>query len=251
VLVEQAQIRDLAALQGWIAWRTDPLLDIPSRDQDPDPGTRKRRLREAFDRAERWPPRLFTDEADAILGTPEGTLALLAVILRKQQPELADDELVRLAVDATPEEWRQVERIFFGTHPADEILREIDPEWFEDQGTPDWPAIFEDISQARNWTYQQIGELYLSQVECIRSGGEKKDWSKDLPPGLDPDGRAAYLAAQKAKWYDPDELDPTTSGSPPDGGASAQEENQADTKDDRSDGLGPKHPQEDARPDHH
>jgi hypothetical protein len=191
--VIQFQLKDLAALQGFIEQCVPhPLRELPPAWLDADPDSRPARLRAAYEEAGRWPPRFGTPEGGRLLATPEGTLFFALLALRKCRPETSVGEVVEAVAAASPPELGGVSRAVYGVSPWRAVADEIDP---DDEGPArlcDWARAFYTFAERYGWTPQQVGELYLGQWRVLASEGRGEARGKIL--------RGESLRAAAARW---------------------------------------------------
>jgi hypothetical protein len=170
--VMELRLCDLADLQGWLADQVPhPLAGVPPAWADPDPATRPDRLKAAWRRAREWPPKLGTPQAGEVLGTPAGLVAFVLVCLRRCDPSVTATDAAEVAAKMGPAEWATLRRIAWGRQPWEELREELDPSAAEDPGPPpDWAEGFQDLAATTGWTFEQIGELTVTQYRIARSG---------------------------------------------------------------------------------
>lgn len=201
-VVEQLQLRDLADLQAWLADEAaDPMADLPSRDFDPEPATRRKRVLAAWQAMKTYPPAYGTDEAADRLSSPAGRAAFVYVVLAKRNAITAE-EAVDVARGMSSAEWRSLRRAAYSSTAWKELAREIDPDFDPDPHPDapkpkpyDWIEAFETLSANRGWTYDQIGNLYLSQWRAISSGGRSESYRSERREG---ESAKEHMARTKA-----------------------------------------------------
>lgn len=171
--VAELRLRDLADLQGWLADQAPhPLRDVPPERLDPEPETRRARLQAAWKAARDWPPRLGSEDAAALLESPAGRVAFVAVCLRRCDPSVTAEDAATVAAAMDAAEWANLRRVAWGLQPWRELQGELDPTSLDapDAGPPDWTEAFHEIAGRTGWTFDEIGALTLGQYRAIRSG---------------------------------------------------------------------------------
>jgi hypothetical protein len=171
--VQELRLRDLADIQGWLADQVPhPLAGLPPAWADPDPDTRRARLWAAWRAARDWPPRLGTAAAADVLATPEGLVLFTLVCLRRCDDQVDATSAASIAAGMAPEEWASLRRVAWGRQPWEELRDELDPDATADSDgpPPDWCEAFHEVAERTGWTFEQIGELTVSQYRVIRSG---------------------------------------------------------------------------------
>jgi len=196
------RLRDLAALERWLALAApDPLRDLPPREADPAPATRRRRLAAARDAAASWPPRLGTPAAAELLETGRGAVAYLWILLSRHQ-DLTVARARDLAGRLTAAEWAALDRIAWGEPPLEAILREVDPEAFggDPEAAPrDWGETIDRLARERGWTYAEVGELTLAQLACAERHGRPRQPGGAIASAED---LAEHLERHRRRWGD-------------------------------------------------
>lgn len=148
-----------------------------------------RRLRTIIRAVDGWPPLLTSQQADQmLLGTVAGRLLWLTILLERTNPGFTANDAQRVLERMTGEEWLAIQAIAYADLPADWLSRLMDVPPVRGGPRKTWGEFWERLSTERGWTYAQIGELYLSQVEVIAAGGR-------MTPGAITKGQ--YNAA----WY--------------------------------------------------
>jgi len=115
-----------------------------------------------------WPPRMGSRLTTDLLNTPEGIYSYLWHPLRQTHPRLKFSVVLRLADEMTAEDWCSYESAIWGDRP------------WECDAPPRKPTL--DINNGRNWgltvknlvarwriPFQEIGELYISQVDFLEA----------------------------------------------------------------------------------
>jgi hypothetical protein len=170
------RVRDLADLeQIGRAMLPDVLSTLPP--QDVDTPEHRRTLKEALDIAEKGQPGWNDAELRAaVLQCDAGLLTLLRAALRSH--DIAHANVPKLAMGLTPDQWAAVMRVAFGGDAASEILRRIDLligcPLVGGAGIP-WVEAVCDLCREFGYTPEQAGELTLTQVSLLRSGGKRPD----------------------------------------------------------------------------
>lgn len=181
-------LRDMAMLQAYVNARIpDPvavaLQDIAKRGLRNRP--RHRRLAEAYEQAETWPPRYGSAEADAVLSTPAGRMFLLSLIADRSG--WTADQLTELCETLDAESLDRLELAAFGADPLDVAAALMGLNDQADDSDPiNWAEAFADCADATGWTFDDIASMTIGQWLAYRSRG-KVDRTVTRPPGVDPD----------------------------------------------------------------
>lgn len=186
--VGELQIRDLAGIQLWLQERTPHPLELIRADLDGLEGEeRLQALRAAWRESQDWPPRWDTPKGKELLGTAEGVSAILTLILSKHQ-ELTSQEIGHIVATITPEEFSAVKRIAYALDPTDELVDLIlGDEKDEDYSKPqkdDLAELVHGLAVTHGWTYEQIGEMTLSQFGAALRHGKPREMRGAVPPGV-------------------------------------------------------------------
>lgn len=174
----ELRLVDLAELQAWLELAAPhPLAGLPHVANDPDPATRRARLVVAWHAAKEWPPVYGSDAARDLLASPGGAVAFVWLCLRRHQPDTPLDEAANVAAAMTAEEWRELRRVAYGVPIWRQLIGELDPEWSDSPANAiEWGEAFERLSADRGWTYEQIGEMTLSQWRNYCTGGKPPEY---------------------------------------------------------------------------
>lgn len=203
-LVWPLRLRDVATLQAWLRIAAPSplalaLADIASGGLEGK--ARHRRLREAYDLAEAWPPRYGSPEADRRFATHEGICFFLSVVAERSR--WTPDELAEVLAKITRDEYAALARSAFGPDPLDELGRLMglydEPEADEDAPRDDlnWAEAFAEAAEATGWTFDQVADLTVPQWVAFRSGG-KPARAAEIPPGMTV---ADYSRRQHRRFY--------------------------------------------------
>lgn len=161
--VSQLQVRDLAALQGFLEIQLPhPLEAIRDKLPGLPPDERDRLLIRAYRAARSYPPLVFDGEFTRVFSTISGTAMFLGLLLRKHQ-DVGVSRLLEVATTISPEEYTAVNRVAYAADPQDELERLMADE--EDSVSPprdDWGAMIDELARSHGWTYDVIGDLVVS-----------------------------------------------------------------------------------------
>lgn len=213
VMVSEFRLRDIADLQAILdeEW-ADPIEDVPlvlppdPAPQDAAAGDKERFLRlvPLYERAESGPPAYGTAAGNAYFATPEGGACLLWVAGRRHTPGLDPATAAKLYVEATPDEFARVWRIAHGVASLKAIEGML---WSclpgghgdaPDHGKPaTWAEMIDELARARQWTYEDVYNLTLSEWIYARNGGKVPETTRRAGPGQD----AAALARLQREWW--------------------------------------------------
>lgn len=183
--LSELRLVDLAELQAWLELAgPHPLAGLPCTENDDDQATRPARLRAAWRAAKEWPPIYGSNESRDLLASPGGIVAFVWLCLRRNHPEIELDEAAEVAAAMTAENWRELRRIAYGVPIWRQLIGELDPEWSDSPANSiDWGRAFEELSAERGWTYEQIGEMTLSQWRNYCTGGKPAQYRAQPRPG--------------------------------------------------------------------
>jgi hypothetical protein len=112
--VSPLNFKDFGVLQGWIKDRSPhPVSAIRGHLEGLTESQQAVLLKAAAAMALKWPPRVGSEEANALLGTPEGLTFQLWVVLNKHQA-IAIEEVEELMGSITEEEYVRQSEIVEG-----------------------------------------------------------------------------------------------------------------------------------------
>jgi hypothetical protein len=213
-IAHELQLVDVAFLERWVARNVPgPLVGLPPLTTDPDPSTRKRRLRAAYEAAKAWPPKYGSELFRAAINTFEGRTVFLRRVLRG----LSRDHAFALVAAMTPEEWEALDQVASPSEPIAAIIAELDPDPpRRTEGDPiDWGRALMGLVRL-GLTPREAGKLTISQAIAILSRGAAPQYDKPVEGGLpkaevrrrilatrDPDEQPALLEA----WAEMDRLE--------------------------------------------
>ncbi len=181
VVARELRIGDLAQLQAWLEESDpDPMDGLPPAWADPDPETRPARLAAAWEAAETWPPRLFSEAGAALLATPAGMAFLMSLCVVSLRGDLV--RILEILPDVAPVEWSAFERIAWGITPRAALAAELAPDrsparavdWFK---ALDWATSAEGgagLSRA------EFAALTLSEWRALGTGGKDPEHSPEF-----------------------------------------------------------------------
>lgn len=117
----------------------------------------------------RYPP-LYSGYRDA-----RELLDFLQRLLSRHQ-EFTQEDAINLAMDITGEELKILDKLAFNDTPRDQLIRFLTPPkdsnpW---ERADDWGEILDRIAQVYRWTYDQIGDLTISQFQTACRAGKLK-----------------------------------------------------------------------------
>lgn len=211
--VSAVRLGDIAKLDAWLESKSPSLDNLypPSFATDPEPSTRKRRLRAARHLAWDWPIRWGSEASGPVLASNEGLARWLEIILDRHNKEVPADEIAELASSMDEDDWNRLDRATWPPDPWREITRIAEREAGvrddeeEENSAPNWEEIVADIMGAYGLSFDGIANLTLAQLGILRRRGQVAGMT-----GGAHIARALVEAQRKrlAVWYDPDELGP-------------------------------------------
>jgi hypothetical protein len=182
------QLRDLAALEGWIAVqaghplegervRVRALRHAAGGDYRTQESPQSRAYADFLweyqylrDDPHCWPPGLLSDLGQQYLATPEGMVEFLFVLLSRTNPGWDRVKLAALVKYIDLESWLALEADAWGRHPGEELSRLMDS---SEPGEFSWgKEIFSICKKLNCADFDIIGKLYITQWNLIRTGGE-------------------------------------------------------------------------------
>ena len=200
----QLQIKDLAAFQAYLERQYPHPLEKHRLELATLEGADRRKLLNRLDYQDyHWPP-IFghsNESTHTFKYTYEGLSYWLAVVLGKSNNAFGAEEASSLAERITANELLELEKIAYCITSAMELRQLIDdPTPGDDEGPPDKPnygAMIDEISRDHGWSYEEIGELTLSQFQVARRKGlDLPRIEKDLT-NMPHDERVAYIQQQR------------------------------------------------------
>ncbi len=192
-LARQLRLKDIAAIQEWIALASPcPAAQYRPIWEALDGEDRQKVAARAYLAAEHWPPEVATPDGDAVLlyqfedGRRHGVELLLRIVL-DANPGIDNELIASLATSITLSEFSELTSIAYGVDILDELAALIDlpPDERGPREATNWGKIAWDIIEATGYTFDQIGDLYLSQMKILRSGGEHARGHIPMRPGMD------------------------------------------------------------------
>mgnify|MGYP000090023875 CR=1 FL=1 len=202
-LVWPLRLRDFASLQAWLKTRVPCPLDAALEEIDSkglQGRARQRRLAEAFEACEVWPPRQGSDAGDALLGSADGVIYFLTVVADRSKWSEAD--LLAVVSDLTPDSLASIRRAAYQSDPLDTltVLMELLPDDEADPAAFNWARAFVQTIDRTGWTFDQVADLTLAQWQALRTGGVP-DRTPPHPVGMTYQEAAA---AQRRKFWGDD-----------------------------------------------
>lgn len=184
-LVSEYRLRDLAAMESWVAARLPDPFDLIEATE---PGTpvRRKALRTAFDMVADGLPGIDSPAASAMLATPEGLAFCLWLSISKCHPDFTLMAAASLLDGMADTEWSAFDRTASGADPYDVIDAEINAEC--GIMLPPKPAKSGDVTWMEAYlssgmSIERFGNLTLSQWRGITEGGKPKDRCVSIPFG--------------------------------------------------------------------
>lgn len=205
VKVAEFRIRDLAELQAILDGLTpDPWEAI--RDEiaaGPAPQRRAELVGDAWERAERGPSQVGTPDGNAYFCTPEGASLVLWLATRRHTPGMTPELAADLFSRAAPAEIRVIWRAAYGISAlsameehafAPDVLAAVRPGVGPEIS---WPEAIDALSRERNWTYDYIFGMTISEFSSARRHGKPREFGVTLSPGQ-PWGA---IAEAQSRWF--------------------------------------------------
>jgi hypothetical protein len=209
LLASSLRLKDMARLQAYARSQVPCPLDVRVALIDATPPgseARRRLLRDTYNACETWPPRLGTAEGQAVFDTPVGLRVWLMVVLAEDNPDLTKADIDELAETMTISQYRRLIRIAFGSHPLDTLKKLISPESFPERPSDpaNWGETIANLIAETGWTFEQCGEVRLTQLEAWRTKGQAGGSKLAPPPGM---SLFKFSRRQKA-FFGPDRDEP-------------------------------------------
>lgn len=212
-LAMELRVRELAELH---AWRDEadppPALRLGPPSAYPDHEAYRDHAKAIYEEAEEAadveetggtaPPR----QAPSTIDPLQAEAMLLWMGLRGLNPGFTAEDAIGLALELRAgadavHEWGRFREVILAVSPFERIARVVDPEWgsWAAGGGVPWPQAIEETRDATGLTYEEMGNLYLSQFDSLRSGGKSRGFPRPEPPeGVD---LMEFARKQRAKWY--------------------------------------------------
>ena len=173
VMVMPLRLREFAQLQAWLNRVVpSPLEDARAAIQASEGDDRRKLLADVFERSLTWPVRYGSGLGSQLFGSQAGARFFLAVAMSRADRVFSQAELDAMLGKITPDEWRQLSAILFGSNPIDEVVRMLDPAPDVPSEDLNWAQAFAEVAESTGWTFEQLADLTLSQWIAIRSGGK-------------------------------------------------------------------------------
>lgn len=189
-VVEELRVRDVGAIESAFATLMGDPFEGLERERDIVRNRSKYTRRELIDaaltlheRSASWPLRMGSADFSDIQGTMEGCAAFLWVVLSRNNPGLEPPEVMGLIEGAGRGEVFAIERAAWGYAPWEGTEAAKDrkegresPETLVGggavHGTP-WGKHASFLARTCGYTYEEIGDLYISQfLNEIRAGND-------------------------------------------------------------------------------
>lgn len=189
---------DLALLQSWLRQAAPhPLRDLPPPWADPEPGTRRARLVDAWHAAKAWPPAVGDGDDAAYLGSPEGRAVFLVLVLGKHDESFTAERAAGLVGRMSAADWAALRRVAWGVPPWRELAGELDDVWAEHQARRSEPAdwgelVVEAVRDGHD--FATLAGWTLTQFRLFRSGGKADEYRAVQSPGESREAFEARLA---------------------------------------------------------
>jgi hypothetical protein len=198
------RLKDLALLQAYARDAGPcPLDEVRSLIAATPEGSEasRRLLRDTYKACKNWPPRLGSDEGHAIFSTEDGFRYWIAIVLGPDNPGI-EHHIDELAETMTVGQYQTLLRIAYGSAPLDELSRIITPDSFPEK--PDdftnWGKVIRNLIVETGWTFEECGEVRMTQLAAFQSNGEVGTGKVDPPPGM---SRFAFSRRQR-QFFGPD-----------------------------------------------
>lgn len=203
-MASELTLRDMARIErDWADSFADPTLDIPAEDEDPEPNTRKRRLRAALVVCRDKMPRWDNDTGRTMLATAEGIATLLRYSIGGNHDELTLEDFDVMASEITATEFARFEKAAFNSDPMDEIVEAADPKQSTEDSEPtNWEEILSALVKQYGFKPKEVGDLTISELTMILGDGKPNH----RPVFTDMASLLAYHEEQKRIWFDDEEL---------------------------------------------
>jgi hypothetical protein len=193
----EVTLNDVADLQWWLddQWG-DPLDGLLARLVELEPLERYRATVEAYDRAERGPPKWGEPEAMERFQSGPGIVEIYRLALRTHQPELTYPKLIDVALSAGPGEFESLERAFFRLDPLDFLGRLLEMTGGGDDAESDWVRIIAEMATQCACSPREVYTWTLREFIAMRTGGAERLRGRVVRPGED---LGAIVAEQRRK----------------------------------------------------
>lgn len=187
-LVWPLRLRDVAALQAFVRARCPSPLDS-ALDEIASAGltgrARQRRLAEAYEACEVWPPRYGSPEAAEHLDSEAGILFFLSVVADRSG--WTREDLDHVLASIGPGDYRRIQAAAFQADPLDRLSGLMGLYDQADDEAPrkdlNWGEAFREAAELTGWTFDQLGDLTISQWVAFRTGGASSR-TIEVPPGM-------------------------------------------------------------------
>lgn len=197
-LASELRLDDVAALQAWVSSVIPSPYDAAEDGLMSGAGDRawKRLLSETIDAQVSWPPEPGDPEAEEVLQSHAGRKVLLALVLRREHPELSAAEIVSLYPEIAEREYARLVRVAWGADPLSMLSHLVDgPSGGGGRGELDWGAVwFKYLTTAANGP--AFHDLTISQYIAFRCEGSP---SRGYVDASRPDWRE--VAARRQEFF--------------------------------------------------
>lgn len=173
-LVLPLRIRDLAVFQEWLNAQVPSPFELRVAELDQlEPGSEAEEalLGELYEAQESWPVQFGSPEGEALLGTTEGVVFQLLVILGRCQPFSEADARELVAV-LEPGEWGRLQRLVFGLDGLGLLERRISPGAFGGPQELSWCEWLVGVCKSSGLSLWELGEWSLPQLNAFLGDGK-------------------------------------------------------------------------------
>lgn len=201
--VSQFRLRDMARLEQWVASQSEsPYLRRQNEIYNAEPEKVPYIAANIFNECGDWPPQIHDKDAQAQLRTPIGILAFLGIVLR-DDPEPTETELLEFAAHLSiyQDDLSRLEWIAYGLSEQQLLIALIDDNGQADPSQINWgKEITEMVKEHKGWTYNDVGDMFLTQWACYRWNGETD--GQNIPPR--PGETIQQAAARRRRIFYPE-----------------------------------------------
>lgn len=213
LMASPLRLRDLARLQSYLKSAEPCPLDaarpaILAADDGSE--ARRRILRDTYNACKEWPRRLGSDEGQAILNSDDGFRFWISAVLGPDNPGMTREVVEELAESMTVGQYQNILRVAYGAAPLEELSRMITPDSFPDGEAEytNWGKVIRAIIVETGWTFEQCGDLRLTQLAAFQTDGKAGSGRVDPPPGM---SRFQFSKRQK-RFFGPDRNEEGSNG---------------------------------------
>lgn len=176
------RLRHLAQLETWLSSQyANPADELVEGVYQSEGRERRVRAAEVYTLLGGWPVELGSPQAEAKLLSPSGMRLMLGFMLDECN-RIDESEYDHIIARLTPEDYKALIRYAYGVNLQEEMLRIVEPPMiFADAPKLSWSESVWKVIKETGWTFQEAGEMFLSQLTLVKSEGKAGSGELNYP----------------------------------------------------------------------